>query len=130
MTPRIQEIPYFEDSAALFLPWSDRGWSVFLDSGYPHSRQGRYDIIAADPVKTLITRGLVTEVREGEWIQRSPEDPFKLIQEALGATRGGVSELPFCGGAIGYFGYDLARRLETLPDLAADAEGIPDMVGP
>jgi para-aminobenzoate synthetase component 1 len=128
MTPRIQEIPYFEDSAALFLPWSDRGWSVFLDSGYPHSRQGRYDIIAADPVKTLITRGLVTEVREGEWIQRSPEDPFKLIQEALGATRGGVSELPFCGGAIGYFGYDLARRLETLPDLAADAEGIPDMV--
>ena len=127
MTPRIQEIPYFEDSAALFLPWSDRDWSVFLDSGYPHSRQGRYDIIAADPVKTLITRGLVTEVREGELIRLSPEDPFKLIQEALGSTCGSVADLPFCGGAIGYFGYDLARRLETLPVLAANVEDIPDM---
>ena len=51
MKLNIQELPYFEDSAALFIPFADRPWSVFLDSGFPHSRQGRYDIIAADPIK-------------------------------------------------------------------------------
>ena len=128
MITRIQELPYFEDSAALFLPWADRSWSVFLDSGYPHSRQGRYDIIAADPVKTLITRGCVTEIREGESVELSPEDPFQLVQQALGTPGTLVAGMPFCGGAIGYFGYDLARRIEKLPELAANAESIPDMV--
>ncbi|NJD08337.1 MAG: aminodeoxychorismate synthase component I [Methylococcaceae bacterium] len=126
--PRIEELPYFEDSAALFMPWADRRWSVFLDSGYPHSHQGRYDIMAADPWCTLVTRGNLTEIRNGGQITLSPDDPFRLLQEHLGETCATLDELPFCGGAIGYFGYDLARRLEKLPDLAADDSGAPDMV--
>ncbi|MFM8441783.1 MAG: aminodeoxychorismate synthase component I [Methylococcus sp.] len=128
MKSRLQELPYFEDSAALFLPWSDRGWSVFLDSGYPHSRQGRYDILAADPVKTLVTRGPLTEIRENDSIRLSPDDPFTLVEASLGKAADPVAGLPFCGGAIGYFGYDLSRRLERLPSLAMDVEGIPDMM--
>ncbi|MGR9101313.1 MAG: aminodeoxychorismate synthase component I, partial [Gammaproteobacteria bacterium] len=34
---------------------------------------------------------------------------------------------PFGGGAIGYFSYDLARRLEKLPVIARDSEHIPEM---
>lgn len=37
------------------------------------------------------------------------------------------TDLPFNGGAIGYFSYDLARRLEKLPVIAEDAEAIPEM---
>jgi para-aminobenzoate synthetase component 1 len=36
--------------------------------------------------------------------------------------------LPFCGGAVGYFGYDLARRLERLPAQAQDGERMPQMM--
>ncbi len=126
--PKIEALPYCEDSAALFMPWAERPWAVFLDSGFPHSRQGRYDIIAADPMATLATRGKLTEIRAGEDIRLSPANPFDLVKEMLGATAEGCGELPFCGGAIGYFGYDLARRLEKLPTLAADAENIPDLV--
>lgn len=128
MTPRCEELPYFEDSAALFLPWADRRWAVFLDSGFPYSRQGRYDIIAADPIKTLVARGALTEIREGKSITLSPEDPFALVRKALGETLPSVSGLPFCGGALGYFGYDLARRLERLPERSRDGENIPEMV--
>jgi para-aminobenzoate synthetase component 1 len=128
MTPKIEELPYFEDSAALFLPWAERRWAVFLDSGFPHSQQGRYDILAADPVRTLVTRGNLTEIREGQSITLSPEDPFSLVRQALGESAEPVPGLPFSGGAIGYFSYDLARRLEKLPDRAADAENIPEMV--
>jgi para-aminobenzoate synthetase component 1 len=128
MTPRIEELPYFEDSAALFLPWAERRWAVFLDSGFPHSRQGRYDIIAADPIATLVTRGPLTEIRSNGAIALSPEDPFALVKRYLGEQTSQIPGLPFCGGAIGYFGYDLARRLEKLPDRALDAENIPEMV--
>jgi para-aminobenzoate synthetase component 1 len=126
--PRIEQLPYFEDSAALFMPWADRRWSVLLDSGYPHTHQGRYDILAADPWCTLVTRGHLTEIRARGQITLSPEDPFRLLQEYLGERRSAPAELPFCGGTIGYFGYDLARRLEKLPELAADDAGVPDMV--
>lgn len=124
----VNELPYFEDSTALFTPWAERPWAVFLDSGAGHGRQGRYDILAADPYATLVTRGKLTEIRCGGEIRLSPEDPFQLVREYLGETVPVQGELPFCGGAIGYFGYDLARRLEKLPVLAEDAERIPDMV--
>ena len=38
-----------------------------------------------------------------------------------------LGDLPFCGGAIGYFAYDLVRRLERLPQCAEDTEQIPEM---
>lgn len=128
MTTRIEELPYFHDSAALFLPWADRSGSVFLDSGYPHSRQGRYDILAAEPTTTLVTRGHLTEIRANGQISLSPEDPFTLLQTHLGPLQAEHPHLPFCGGAIGYFAYDLARRLEKLPETSVDEENIPDMI--
>ncbi len=128
MKLQIQELPYFEDSAALFIPFADRPWSVFLDSGFPHSRQGRYDIIAADPIKTLVTQGSITEIRDETGVVLSLEDPFSLLRAALGEVIEPTEGLPFCGGALGYLGYDLARRLERLPVVSEDAEGIPDMM--
>lgn len=127
MSARIEELPYFEDSAALFGPWADRRWAVFLDSGFPHCRHGRYDIIAADPIATLVTRGHVTEIRRCGEAALSPADPFSLLRRELGAAANPFGELPFAGGALGYFGYDLARRLEKLPEQASDAENIADM---
>ena len=50
-----------------------------------------------------------------------------LVQQALGKRRCPTHELPFVGGAIGYFSYDLGRRIEILPELAAHDIDIPDM---
>jgi len=36
-------------------------------------------------------------------------------------------KLPFWGGAIGYFGYELSKNLEVLPDHSEDELGLPDM---
>lgn len=128
MSPRVEELPYFEDSAALFLPWAERPWSVFLDSGFPHSRQGRFDLIAAEPLITLTTRGEVTEIREGDRVETSKDDPFELLAQAIGPHQPGIPGLPFAGGAIGYLSYDLARRIERLPVHAQDSEAIPEMM--
>jgi len=120
-------LPYFKNSAELFAPIAGRPWSVFLDSGYPYSRQGRYDIIAADPVCTLVTHGDITEITRNGVSVQSSEDPFVLVKQQLIKGFPAIDNLPFNGGAIGYFSYDLARRLEKLPVIAEDAEHIAEM---
>ena len=121
------QLPYFADSAELFDGIAGKPWSVFLDSGFPGNHHGRYDIIAMDPVCTLVTRGRVTEVAaQGETLV-SREDPLQLLKEKLLPVISKQSHLPFNGGAIGYFSYDLARRLEKIPEQAKDAEHIPEM---
>jgi para-aminobenzoate synthetase component I len=129
MTIQIQlhPLPYIADSASLFGEVRNKPWSMFLDSGYPLSQQGRYDIIVTDPVCTLVTRGDVTVIcRDGQKTE-STADPFMLLKAELGESIEPVNHLPFCGGALGYFSYDLSRRLETLPVLANDQEHIPEM---
>jgi para-aminobenzoate synthetase component I len=126
--PQLSSLPYFADSARLFAAISGQPWAVFLDSGYPHCQQGRFDIIAAEPSTTLVTTGAVTAVNRSGVLEYSKDNPFDLVKKELLANGAeALPELPFNGGAIGYFAYDLARRLETLPDLAEDAEHIPDM---
>src|SRR5258705_5078494 len=111
------ELPYQADSAAMFEAVADLTWAVFLDSGRHHLTQSRYDIIAAEPYITLTTRGRLTEVR-GEAIELSREEPFALLRRYLAIAPALRCELPFSGGAIGYFSYDLARRYGRLPVLA------------
>ena len=124
--PLLAELPYSPDSSLLFEGIADLPWAVFLDSGRHDPGQSRYDILAAQPYVRLVTRGGLTEIH-GEMIELSREDPFILVRRHLGIDAAAGGGLPFCGGAIGYFGYDLARRLEDLPTLAEDAERIPDM---
>ncbi|MEJ2590078.1 MAG: chorismate-binding protein, partial [Candidatus Thiodiazotropha sp.] len=121
------DFPSREDSAPLFEALAHRPWAAFLDSGRPYSDQGRYDILTADPVSVLITQGERTRIRQGGGMRFSLEDPFQLLREALGPVQPGIEGLPFCGGAIGYFGYDLGRRLERLPEIAEDREHLPEM---
>lgn len=122
-----QSLPYFEDSALLFAVCADQPWAIFLDSAFPGSQQGRFDIMAYDPVCTLETRGAITFIRDREGETASSEDPFALLKQRLGQALPSVDDLPFNGGAMGYFAYDLARRIEKLPALAKDAEQLPEM---
>lgn len=123
---RLTSIPYHQDSAMLFEIIADDPWPVFLDCGRPRSTAGGMDILAANPFVTLVTRGGMTEIQERHGASLSPADPFHLLRQYLAAD-GKESPLPFGGGAIGYFSYDLARRIEHLPVQARDGEGIPEM---
>lgn len=125
--PYLTELPYQADSARLFAPFAERPWAMFLDSAAACGGNGRWDILAADPSATLVTRGQVTEIRDAQGTRRSTADPFVLLREALGPPVEAPAGLPFAGGAIGWFSYDLARRIERLPVQASDAEGLPEM---
>jgi len=122
------ELIYQPDSAELFARIAHQPWAVFLDSGQPGSQYGRYDIISAQPFATIVTEGELTHISDSNGQQSSAEDPFLLLNRLMTPYSGLSFDLPFEGGAVGYFGYDLARRLEQMPVLAMDAENIPEMM--
>ena len=55
-------------------------------------------------------------------------DPLRDLDEILSAQHTGVVPgLPrFWGGAVGYFGYDIVRYIERLPDAPSDDLGLPE----
>jgi para-aminobenzoate synthetase component I len=122
------EIPYQTNSAELFAKIADWPWAVFLDSGQPMSQFGRYDIMVANPFVRLVTNGEQTVILDGMGERSSKNDPFELLKETLSPYRIAKTELPFEGGAIGYFAYDLARRVEHLPSVSLDAENMAQMM--
>lgn len=122
-----QVLPYFEDSAVLFAACASQPWAIFLDSAFPASQQGRFDIMAYGPVCTLETRGDITVINNAQGQTTSRLDPFLLLKQYLGPTLPTIDNLPFNGGAMGYFAYDLARRIEKIPVIAKDTENLPDM---
>jgi len=75
---------------------------------------GRYSFIGFSPRKTIS-------------FDRGMDDPVRLLRDELVPLRvHGEAELPpFFGGAVGYFGYGVARWSERLPD-SHSANGMPD----
>ncbi len=111
-----------------------RHWPIWLDSGSGNSGDARYDILACDPEATLVTRGTLTEISGNTTrYTLSSRNPFQLLREQLAQHKPAMlaepgKTLPFVGGALGYFGYDLHRRLENLPNLAKDDLQLPEMM--
>lgn len=104
---------------------------MLLESAGPQGADNRFDIISADPLATLETRGPLTQIRHAERITQHEEDPLALLastqQVLLGPLDQEQSDLPFIGGALGLFGYDLGRRFERLPARAEADVRVPDM---
>ncbi|QGU33321.1 aminodeoxychorismate synthase component I [Thermochromatium tepidum] len=128
MSPHVRDLAYRPDASRYMERLLDHPWPVWLDSGRPFSDQGRFDILTAAPVATLVTRGADSEWCAWGLSGRSSADPFELLSELLGPKRETVPGLPFIGGAIGYFGYDLARRFVPLPNRARDADRLPELM--
>ena len=104
------ELPYRTDAAHYCAALADLPWAVWLDSG----GMARYDILTAAPRHTLV---LNEEDPQG--------DPFAMLRSELGEQVAPVENVPFAGGALGYWGYDLARRIYA--GVARDASDLPDM---
>ncbi|MGN5287891.1 aminodeoxychorismate synthase component I [Aeromonas sp. 11P] len=104
---------------------------MLLESAGPLGADNGFDIITADPLATLETRGEVTTLHVGVNISEHHEDPLALLahtqQQLLGELELCATHLPFIGGALGLFGYDLGRRFERLPVQAAADIAVPDM---
>ncbi|MEZ8167963.1 aminodeoxychorismate synthase component I [Vibrio tasmaniensis 1F-187] len=105
-------------------------WAMLLRSASESHVDSRYDILVAQPIATFETIGAKTTVNVNETCEVSESDPFELLDQYQQQLLPAISEhpeLPFVGGALGYFSYDLGRRVEALPSLAKRDISAPDM---
>jgi para-aminobenzoate synthetase component 1 len=90
---------------------------ALLESARP-ARNARWSFLTADPLAVLETPS-------------DGADPFaaaRMLVRRLDAgtpARSGSARPPFIGGLVGYAGYDVARGLERLPELALDDQPLP-----
>lgn len=131
LSPAVISLPWRINAAEhYFSRLSAQPWAMLLHSGHAEHAHNRFDILTADPRVTLTTRGdTTTLVREGVSVNAA-EDPLWLLQrelDALALSPAANAALPFQGGALGLFGYDLGRRFETLPEAAIQDIALPDM---
>lgn len=118
----------------LFKRYSGSDWSMLLDSADSQHPDANFDILVAEPVATLLCRGQISHIcRSGDKPRlESRDDPVALLHTLLQDTLGDVQvsddlPLPFQAGALGYFGYDLGRRFESLPSQAKNDYKAADM---
>jgi para-aminobenzoate synthetase component I len=111
-TVHLDEIPYSHDCCELFERIRELPGAALLDSSYPHTSSGRYDILAADPADTeLPTLGQdASEAQCREFFAQLDEfhaDHYAGIKPAS-------QDIPFCGGLLGYLSYDCGNALNRV----------------
>jgi para-aminobenzoate synthetase component 1 len=108
----LEEIPYCPDSCELFDRIRDLPRAALLDSCFPHATAGRYDILTAQPssddVPTLQRGATERECRTFF------ADLAHYHSEHYGGVQPVSPDIPFCGGLLGYLGYDLGKGLHNI----------------
>lgn len=96
---------------------------VFLfESMEGGEKWGRFSFIGFQPLVTFETRGDSIEIKSYKSGVLNPKrftsDPLTALRELIGEMKAfDDSSLPkFCGGAVGFLGYDMVRFMEELPD--------------
>jgi len=108
-----EALPYHTDSAKYYAVLADLPWAVWLDSG----GLARYDIITAMPIHTIV---LDAETLKG--------DPFTALRMQLGEVVTSQENVPFAGGALGIWGYDLACRMMGVSSAKRTGGDLPGMI--
>jgi len=120
-----------ETPVSAFLKLRDGGPAFLLESAETAHSVGRYSIVGVSPEAVIRSRGdRITVERNGEIEEHPPDDPFGTVQDMVDEMSMAAPEdreIFFWGGAVGFFGYDLVRRVEHLPNIPEDDLDIDDM---
>ena len=107
--------------------------AFLLESVVGGEKIAQYSFIGARPDLTFEAtrdRVVIESAASGKREQRQADDPLTVLAELLSNHRAvHHSDLPrFCGGAVGYAGYDMVRYYEHLPNDPEDDRGLPDLL--
>jgi anthranilate synthase component 1 len=119
---------------SIYLKLANEPYTYLLESVVGGERFGRYSYIGLAATKRLEVRDHeCVEIEDRRTVLRTTaDDPLAYVQDYLGRFRTAEdARLPrFCGGLVGYFGYDIVRYIEKhlAHTRKPDPLGVPDIV--
>jgi len=117
--PVVVDLPSWRDPHDILGLFAAEPMPALLHSAGPPGAGhdiGRWSFLSARPVRTVA------------WSASDSDDPFQLLEQALGPCRvESRRPSPFVGGAIGFLGYDAAAVVEPSVARRRTSEGGPAM---
>ena len=120
---------------SIYLKLANNEFSFLLESVLGGERSGRYSFVGLTSPQRIVVKGNVVELIEnGKVIEKQEGAPLdwieKFRQERQALVPAGLPK--FCGGLVGYFGFDSVRlieeKLENSRYKKPDLSGLPDIV--
>jgi len=122
----------FETPLSAFRKIDRSNYSFLLESVEGGERLARYSMLGSNPSLVFSSKGNKITIKEGNDIKSfvTGSDPIEELKNIFKRYRFvGVKGLPrFCGGFVGFLGYDMVRFIEDLPDKNKDDLKLPDSV--
>ena len=97
----------------------DRPYAFLLESVEGGETVARYSFLGCDPF-------LITRYRKDQPSDEFMQNLRSTLRRFKSVTLPNLP--PFTGGAVGYFGYDMVRAIENIPDTGRDDLGVDDAV--
>ncbi len=96
-----------------------------FESATGGERVSRYSFMGAGPRESYRLYDDRLEIERGGALEVRHSGLIDGLRELLRGIEAAPGPIPFMGGAVGYFGFDLVRRIERLPDAPPDPFGLP-----
>ncbi|MFD0677131.1 MULTISPECIES: anthranilate synthase component I family protein [unclassified Paenibacillus] len=129
MLPYVHGYPLESDRLISWeLAWKEAlPGSFVLESG----KGGRYTFLGLEPLSEIRGNGGQASIKNAgqpDRVDQVQGSPLELVKQWMEPYRAPVVEgMPkFVGGCVGFWGYDVVRTIERLPEAAADDLPIPD----
>ncbi len=100
-------------------------WRFLFESVTGGEQVSRYSFLGAAPRAVYRLYPDRLEEDDGDGRRALPGPPLEALERLTSSIHAEPGPLPFTGGFVGYFGYDLVRLVERLPDRPADPHGLP-----
>ncbi len=130
---RWERLPAFDGVAPMDVAERFRSFRdlALLESARP-GRTGRWSLLTADAVEVLQAPTDGADPFQGAralLARLDPDDATEAVdRDGAGRPDRVSGDLPpFAGGLVGYLSYDLGRRLERLPSIAAADQPLPEL---
>lgn len=106
-------------------------YSFLLDSGMDEKKLGRFSFTGGNPFLVFKSKGNQISIKQDGKITQMAGNPFTELKQVMARYKIEPAAypdppVPFLGGAVGYFGYELCYFIEKLPCRGVDDLGLPD----
>lgn len=117
------------DAPLLYEVLASKPYSFLLDSSLVVGGLGHYSFIGVDPFLIFHSKGHRSELITQQGKKSFNGHPLSKLKKLLHTYKLDAPgfPFPFCGGAVGYFSYDMGRLLEKIPERAVDDLLLPDL---